>query len=127
MYWKLLTCRPSSETPVASRSTNAISTIRDTPAAISVYPNAACTSALAFSACGCADMPQPVRSSTKPGTKFRLGAPSPSRLSQMPARPAHHHTTPMVVCCQSLARQSWPHLCSVKVLTHPHAAMTALS
>lgn len=127
MYWKLLIFLPSSDRPIESRSTKAISTIRETPAAISVYPNIACTFALASRDCGCADIPHPVSNSTNPGTKFLFGCPSPSRLSQIPARPAHHHTTPMVVCCQSLPLQSSPHLCSVNVLTQPHAAITALS
>lgn len=37
-----------------------------------------------------------------PGIKFLLGLPSLLLLSQMPTRPAHHHTIPMEVCCRSL-------------------------
>lgn len=59
-----------------------------------------------------------------PGIKFLLGLPSLLLLSQMPTRPAHHHTIPMEVCCRSLWTQGPPQRCSVKVLTHPQAAIT---
>jgi hypothetical protein len=72
-------------------------------------------------------MAHPVIAMTKPGIKFLLGDPSLFLLSQTPVRPAAHQITPIVVCCISLATQAPPHLCSVKVLTHPHAAISAES
>jgi hypothetical protein len=55
-------------------------------------------------------MAQPVMKMTKPGMKLRLGAPRRVRLSHMPARPAAHQMTPIVVCWMSLATQGPPHL-----------------
>lgn len=101
--------------------------MRVKPAAMRVYPKALWVMAEIMRSWGWADMAQPVMAMTKPGMKFLLGRPSLSLLSQMPARPAHHQTTPMVVCCQSFLTQAVPHLCSVKVLTQPQAAMTTLS
>lgn len=69
----------------------------------------------------------PVRRITNPGMTLRLASPFLPRDSHRPKRPAHHQMTPIDVCWISLCAHSWPHRCSVKVLTHPHAAITAES
>jgi hypothetical protein len=101
--------------------------IRDRPAAIKVYPNMVCTIVLNSRCCGWADIAHPVIRITNPGMKFRFGRPSLFLLSHTPARPAHHHIIPIVVCWISFPPHGCPHLCSVNVLTHPHAAMSAES
>jgi hypothetical protein len=108
---------------VASLRTKETSIILDKPAAIRVYPNTVWTIVLSGRCWGCADIAQPVIRITKPGMKFLFGPPSRFLLSQIPARPAHHQMTPIVVCWISFPTQAPPQLCSVKVLTQPHAAI----
>ena len=72
-------------------------------------------------------MPHPVSMITNAGKTFLFGLPSLFLASHIPSSPAHHHTIPILVCCRSLATHGPPHLCSVKVLTQPHAAIMRLS
>lgn len=127
-YWKLFVSSASvSEIEFRSLSTNEISTILAAPAAMSVYPNTECTCVLSSKLCGCALMPQPVSIMTKAGNRFRFGRPSLFLDSHTPSSPAHHQTIPILVCCRSFLTHGPPHLCSVKVLTQPHAAISKLS
>lgn len=124
-YCQLLTSSASvSDSESLSFSTNAISTMRAAPAAISVHPKTVCTCALSFRCCGCALIAQPVSMITTPGMRFRFGRPSLFRLSHTPSNPAHHHTIPMLVCCKSFWTHAVPHSCSVNVFTQPQAAMS---
>ena len=116
-----------SPVPRLSLRRKLISTMRAAPAAINVYPNIVCTMVLSGNSCGWALMPQPVKKMTIPGRMFLLGRPVLLRDNQTPKRPAHHQTIPMVVCWRSFRTQGCPQLCSVKVFTQPHAAMTMLS
>jgi len=101
-YCQLLTSSASvSDSASLSFKTNAISTIRAAPAAISVHPKTVCTCALSSICCGCALIAQPVSIITTPGIRFLFGRPSLFRLSHTPNNPAHHHTIPMLVCCRS--------------------------
>src|SRR5947207_15323740 len=101
-YWKLLGSDPSGLRVLRSLSTNEISTILDAPAAIKVYPNTVWTMELRGKCCGWDDMAYPVRRITMAGMIFLFGRPFLFLLSQMPRRPAHHQTSPMLVCCRSL-------------------------
>ena len=113
-----------SDSVFLSFRTKEISTILAAPAAINVHPNTVCTCVLSSRFCGCALMAQPVNAITIAGTRFLFGLPSLFRLSHTPSRPAHHHTIPMLVCCKSFFTHAVPHLCSVKVLTQPQAAIS---
>ena len=127
-YWKLLVSSKFFSSRVfRSFKTNAISMTRTAPAAMRVYPNTVCTWVLSSSDCGWALMPQPVKMMTKAGNKFRFGRPSLFLLRYTPNSPAHHHTTPMLVCWMSFLTQGPPQRCSVKVLTQPQAAMSSES
>ena len=127
-YWKLLVSSASvSEMEFWSFSTKAISTILTAPAAMSVYPNTVWTWVLSSRSCGWALIPHPVSMMTTAGKRFLFGLPSLFRDSHTPSRPAHHQTIPMLVCCRSFFTHGPPHLCSVKVLTQPQAAISKLS
>ena len=127
-YCQLFVSSPSiSEIEFWSRNTKAISIILAAPAAIKVYPKTVCTCVLSSKPCGCALIAHPVRRMTIPGIRFRFGLPSRFLESHTPSNPAHHHTTPMLVCCKSFFTHGPPHLCSVNVFTHPHAAIKRLS